>query len=154
MTIGSKIRRLREQRGFKQSTVSSELRMSQANYAKIESDIIDVKTSTLMKIAAVLDIEVASIFTDTSKADISHSLRDPAKEELLNQIIRSKETELVVLRMQIENDQQRIARRNEKIHELREQLKNKEAIIAGLEQTIEALKTKLYLYTDTSPVSI
>ena len=152
MTIGSKIRRLREQRGLKQSTISSELRMSQANYAKIESDAIDVKTSTLIKIAAVLDVEVTSLFTDIFKKEMPQSVGDPAKEELLYQIIRSKETELAVLRMQIENDQQRIARRDIKINELREQLKDKERAIAGLEQAMAALKAKSYIYTHSTPV--
>ena len=61
MNIGSKIRKMRELKGFKQESLAEFLNMSQANLSKIENDEVDLQFSKLTQIAKFLNVEVEQI---------------------------------------------------------------------------------------------
>jgi len=60
LTIGQKIRKVRELKGMKQETIAEMLHMSQANYSKIEAEE-DLPYSRIMQIAQVLKSDITEI---------------------------------------------------------------------------------------------
>ncbi|MBW6484458.1 MAG: helix-turn-helix domain-containing protein [Vicingaceae bacterium] len=67
MSIGKKIKQLRELRNFTQTYVAKELSMSLSGYSKIERDETDVTINRLNSIAKVLETDVATILSFDSK---------------------------------------------------------------------------------------
>ncbi|GHT75412.1 hypothetical protein AGMMS50262_10640 [Bacteroidia bacterium] len=63
--IGYKIRRLREQKGFSQEYMASQLDITQASYARIESQEIKLTIDRLQKIAEVLETDILTFFDST-----------------------------------------------------------------------------------------
>ncbi|GAB4478820.1 MAG: hypothetical protein OHK0057_30240 [Thermoflexibacter sp.] len=61
MTIGNKIKKLRELKNFTQEYMAEALKMSQTGYGKIERDETDINYSRLEQIAEVLGTRVADI---------------------------------------------------------------------------------------------
>ena len=61
MAIGENIRKIRELKGLKQETVAERLKMSQANYSKLENSDADIPQARLEEIAKALDVEVEDI---------------------------------------------------------------------------------------------
>ncbi len=59
--VGKKIRKFRELRNFTQGYVAEQLGISQSNYARIESDDINLSEERLLKIAEILDTDKESI---------------------------------------------------------------------------------------------
>ena len=59
--IGINIRKLREQRGYSQEVVATELGINQSTYGKIERDASNITVERLQKIAEILDVDMASI---------------------------------------------------------------------------------------------
>lgn len=62
MNIGSKIRKVREAKGFTQKQVALEIGMDPSQYSKIEKGKTDPTTNTLEKIAKALHIELSELF--------------------------------------------------------------------------------------------
>ncbi|MDT8412524.1 MAG: helix-turn-helix transcriptional regulator [Vicingaceae bacterium] len=67
MSIGKKIKQLRELRNFTQTHVAKELNMSLSGYSKIERDETDVTINKLNSIAKILDTDVGTILSFDSK---------------------------------------------------------------------------------------
>jgi transcriptional regulator with XRE-family HTH domain len=67
MSVGKKIRQLRELRNFTQNHLANALGMSIGGYSKIERDETDVSVQRLMQIADVLKTDVATILNFDSK---------------------------------------------------------------------------------------
>jgi transcriptional regulator with XRE-family HTH domain len=61
-TIGERIKYFRTQRGFSQTQLAQEAKLSQSTIAQIESGRKDPSVITLRKIAKVVDTELASLF--------------------------------------------------------------------------------------------
>ena len=61
MTIGNKIKKLRELKNFTQEYMAEALQMSQTGYGKIERDETDINYSRLQQIAEVLGTKIADI---------------------------------------------------------------------------------------------
>lgn len=61
MTLGEKIKKVRELKGFTQEHLASKLNMSIAGYSKIERDETDVPFSRLEQIADVYSLRVEDI---------------------------------------------------------------------------------------------
>jgi transcriptional regulator with XRE-family HTH domain len=61
MTIGNKIKKLRELKNFTQEYMAEALQMSQTGYGKIERDETDINYSRLEQIAKVLGTKVADL---------------------------------------------------------------------------------------------
>ena len=71
-TIGYKIRKIREVKGFSQEYVSSKLGITQKSYSKIESGATKVDEEKLERIAAVLDVE-KDVIKNFSEQFVFHS---------------------------------------------------------------------------------
>lgn len=67
ITLGHKIRVLRELKGFKQDFVANELNMTTNGYGKIERNETDVLFSRLEQIAKIFSVSVADILSIDEK---------------------------------------------------------------------------------------
>lgn len=67
MSVGKKIKQLRELRNFTQSYMAEKLSLSLGGYSKIERNETDVTLSRLNQIAKVLDTDIATILNFDSK---------------------------------------------------------------------------------------
>lgn len=63
--IGVNIRRIREQKGFSQEYLADMLDISQASYARLESEETKITVERLFKIAEVLETEITDFFNVT-----------------------------------------------------------------------------------------
>jgi transcriptional regulator with XRE-family HTH domain len=63
MTVGTKIKKLRELRNYTQQYMADQLELSVSGYSKIERDESDLTISRLEKIAEVLDVDLRSILS-------------------------------------------------------------------------------------------
>ena len=61
MQIGSKIRKIRELRGYSQEVVADLLGITQNSYSKIESGATNIIVKRLYEIAKVFEVEVPTI---------------------------------------------------------------------------------------------
>lgn len=61
MEIGTKIRKIREIKGFSQENVAEELGMSVTGYGKIERNEVSLNFDKLAKISEVLKVEIETI---------------------------------------------------------------------------------------------
>ncbi len=66
-TIGKRIRKIRESKDYSQENVAAELSMTTSAYSKIERGITDAPTSKLLKIAEILEVDIADFFVDVQK---------------------------------------------------------------------------------------
>jgi len=90
--IGFKIRRAREQKGYSQEFIASQLDITQASYARIESQEIKLSIDRLQKIADVLDMDVLSLL-DSSKVTIHNQTNSEGGNGYVENLhIENKET--------------------------------------------------------------
>jgi len=62
--IGKTIRKIRENKDLSQANLAEELGMNTSSYSKIERGETDASTSKLLKIAEILEVDVAVFFKD------------------------------------------------------------------------------------------
>ena len=67
MTIGYKIKKIRELKNFTQDDIAEKLSMSLTGYGKIERDEVDLPFSRLEQISKVLDVKVEDIVSFNEK---------------------------------------------------------------------------------------
>ena len=60
--IGFNIRRIREQKGFSQEYLASQLNISQASYARLENETTKITIDRLYQIAKILNTEITDFF--------------------------------------------------------------------------------------------
>jgi transcriptional regulator with XRE-family HTH domain len=75
MSIGSRIKRVRELKNIKQETVAEKLGMTTGGYGKIERDETDVNFSRLESISQVLGVKIEELvaFDEAKKIDIMNN---------------------------------------------------------------------------------
>jgi transcriptional regulator with XRE-family HTH domain len=66
--IGTKIRKLREQKEFTQEYVAKKLDMTTAGYSKIEREVSGINMNKLSKIAKILELDLRQILDFDEKA--------------------------------------------------------------------------------------
>ncbi len=111
MTIGNRIRKAREAKGYSQKCVAVQLDLTQSGYRKIETDEVKLKVETLMLLCQTLEAEVTDLLYEPSSKSsltrvgkpnqlinaIQHT--DPAistvEISLLKQLLECKEAHLV-----------------------------------------------------------
>jgi transcriptional regulator with XRE-family HTH domain len=92
--IGKNIRRLRQKKGWSQSQVAAELKISVPAFSKIETGITDINISRLMQIASLFNVSAAGILsheetsTDHPKASELNQLKDKLhqRDQELNEL--------------------------------------------------------------------
>jgi transcriptional regulator with XRE-family HTH domain len=87
MSIGAKIKNLRELRNYTQAYMADQLNMSVNGYSKIEREETDVSLSRLEQIAKVLETDLTSILNFDSKNVFNFSNNQTANGIVNNQNI-------------------------------------------------------------------
>lgn len=62
MTFGTKLRKLRLEKGFSQTHVAEYIGLNQSSYCRLESDKSQPKLNTAIKIAQLFQIEINSLY--------------------------------------------------------------------------------------------
>jgi len=112
--IGYKIKRIREQKGYSQEFMASQLDITQPTYARLESQETDLSINRLQKIAAILDTDILT-FLDSSRISIQSQTNSEGaygngyvenlyieNKEMLNKVIQTLENENRHLKKEIE----------------------------------------------------
>ena len=90
--IVSNIRRIRDQKGYSQYSMATELGLTQAAYSRLESGESKLTIDRLQEIAKILDTDI-SAFLDSSKITIQNQTNnDNASGYVENLHIENKET--------------------------------------------------------------
>lgn len=119
MTIGNKIKKIRELKNYTQEHLAEKLGMSLAGYGKIERDETDISYSRLHQIAEALSVSVEDIvcFDARNAFNLTHN---KFKDFIVNNNVSPKERELY----------------DKTIKTLEEKITLQEEIIAGLKEQI------------------
>ena len=111
---GFTIKRIREQRGYSQEFMASKLDITQATYARIESQEIKISIDRLQKIADILDTDILSLISPPKLNIQSQTNTDGAygngyvenlyveNKETLKKLIQTLENENKHLKSEIE----------------------------------------------------
>ena len=123
--IVSNIKRIREQKGYKQEYMAVKMGITQPSYSRIESQEASLSIEKLQKIADILDTDI-SAFLDASKITIQNQTNNDGaygNGYVENLTIENKETTQKLIQT-LENENQHL--KNE-IEFLRSMLKNQSA---------------------------
>lgn len=105
-TVGSKIRKLREEKGIKQEYIAQELEISQSNYGRLEKDDNRLTVPKLQKIAEVLNVSVSILFGEKANNFINENHGDLVQNGTViyndKEHIVSLKEEIVFLRKMLE----------------------------------------------------
>jgi len=108
--IGSKIRQIREIRGFSQEYIANELGITQPSYARLEKEDERISITRLINIAEILKTSVAELINEKAG-------------KIINQ--QNSENPSAYVDTIINADKEHILTLKDEILFLREQLKNK-----------------------------
>ena len=100
------IKRIREQKGYSQELMATKLNISQASYARLESEETKLSIDRLQKIADILETDILT-FLDTSKLTIQTQTNNQGaygNGYVENLYIENKETfKKLIQTLEIEN---------------------------------------------------
>jgi len=123
ITIGNKIKKVRELRNFTQGYVAEKLKMTQAGYSKIEQGIVDVSYSKLEQIAKVLNTQVQDIITFDEKQIITNQLNNHST--ITDSYIFSDKLVLEIIEKNFESRITSLEKEIERLHTLLEKALSK-----------------------------
>ena len=83
--LGERIRQARIQLGLSQEAIASLAAMHVTNYGKIERGNANPSLLTIVRIAAVLDTDVASLTQDITREHLPEAVRVLAAQEFLSE---------------------------------------------------------------------
>lgn len=113
--IGSKVRQLRELKGFSQEYIASQLGVSQRAYSKLENNETRLDWNKLTKIAEVLEMNPTDIVSFDDNLIFNNCNQSGKFERFINQIPEKL----------IEQYEQRISHLENEIDFLRDELKKR-----------------------------
>lgn len=79
--IGTLIRNLREQKGITQDFMAKELMLTQSNYGRLEKDDQRLSAPKLQKIAEILSVSVAYLFSEEPEKVVHQSEIESQSEQ-------------------------------------------------------------------------
>lgn len=107
--IGFNIRKIREQKGFSQDYMATELSISQASYARIENEATKLTIDRLSKIAEILQTDITDFF-NASKLTIQNQTNNEGaygngyiqnlhieSKEIYEKLLQSKDEQIKLL---------------------------------------------------------
>lgn len=105
-TVGSKIRKFREEKGIKQEYIAQKLEISQSNYGRLEKDDNRLTVPKLQKIAEVLNVSVSILFGEKANNFINENHGDLVQNGTViysdKEHILSLKEEIIYLRKMLE----------------------------------------------------
>jgi transcriptional regulator with XRE-family HTH domain len=117
--IGTKLRRLRMEKGYKQEYLAEVLEISQKTYSNMENDKSSISLDTLKKIAQEYKIELIDLIKDDKVIIQNNSFNDTSTS---NGIVVNHSEELII--------------------QLKERIADKDKIIENLNKRVEVLEKR------------
>lgn len=97
ISVGSNIRRLREDNHWSQQVIAEQLNISIPAYSKIETGVTDVNLSRLEQIASLFNTSIADLFSNGR----IESYMPPAEYQRLQKELEQAEKEIVHLQRKV-----------------------------------------------------
>lgn len=89
--IGTRIRKIREERGIKQEYIAEEMGITQSSYGRLEKDDNRLTATKLMKISEILNISVSVLFGEKATNVIHENKGDNAQAQIGTFVQQDKE---------------------------------------------------------------
>ena len=90
-TIGTKIRKIREERGIKQEFIADEMGITQSSYGRLEKDDNRLTAIKLIKISEILNVSVSTLFGEKATNVIHENKGDNAQASIGTFVQQDKE---------------------------------------------------------------
>ncbi|ROH96363.1 XRE family transcriptional regulator [Chryseobacterium daecheongense] len=100
--IGTRIKKIREEKGIKQEYIAHEMEISQGNYSRLEKDDSRLNVPKLQKIVKILNISFSSLF-DEGNSFYSENNEEQKRFVINKEYIQSLKEEIIFLRKMLEN---------------------------------------------------
>jgi transcriptional regulator with XRE-family HTH domain len=81
-TIGTRIRKIREEHGIKQEYIAEEMGITQSSYGRLEKDDNRLTATKLIKIAEILNVSVSVLFGEKANNVIHENKGDNAQAQI------------------------------------------------------------------------
>jgi transcriptional regulator with XRE-family HTH domain len=110
-TIGTRIRKIREDHGIKQEYIAEEMGITQSSYGRLEKDDNRLTATKLIKIAEILNVSVSVLFGEKASNIIHENKGDNAQAQIGTIVqqdrehIASLKEEICFLRKMLEEKQ-------------------------------------------------
>ena len=107
-TVGTRIKKIRDERGIKQETIANEMGITQSTYGRLEKDDNRLTATKLIKIAEILNVSVSLLFGEKATNIIHENKGDNAQAQIGtivqhdNEHIKSLKEEIIFLRKMLE----------------------------------------------------
>ena len=108
--IGTKIRKIREERGIKQEYIADEMGITQSSYGRLEKNDNRLTATKLIKISEVLNVSISTLFGEKATNVIHENKGDNAQAQIGTLVQQDKEyieslkEEIKFLRKMLENE--------------------------------------------------
>jgi transcriptional regulator with XRE-family HTH domain len=90
-TVGTRIRKIREEHGIKQETIAGEMGITQSSYGRLEKDDSRLTANKLIKIAEILQVSVSVLFGERATNVIHENKGDNAQAQIGTLVQQDKE---------------------------------------------------------------
>ena len=90
-TIGTRIRRIRENRGIKQEHIADEMGLTQSSYGRLEKNDNRLTVPKLLKISEILNVSVSVLFGEKAANVIHENKGDNAQAQIGTLVQQDKE---------------------------------------------------------------
>ena len=121
--IGSKLRKLRMDKGYKQEYMAEVLEISQKTYSNMENDKSSISLDTLKKIAEEYKIDLIELISDDKVVIQNNDSKDTST---INGIVNNNDSQELIIQMKerIEDLKEMIEEKNKRIEILENRLNN------------------------------
>ncbi len=90
-TIGTRIRKFREERGIKQEYIADEMGITQSSYGRLEKDDNRLTATKLIKISEILNVSISNLFGEKAANIIHENKGDNAQAHIGTLVLQDKE---------------------------------------------------------------
>ena len=114
-TIGTRIRKIREERGIKQENIADEMGINQSSYGRLEKNDNRLTAVKLLKISEILNVSVSVLFGEKATNIIHENKGDNAQAHIGTLVQQDKEhieslkEEIQFLRKMLANNDDKIS---------------------------------------------
>ena len=90
-SIGTRIRKIREERGIKQENIADEMGITQSSYGRLEKNDNRLTVTKLIKISEILNVSISMLFGEKATNVIHENNGDNAQANIGTLVQQDKE---------------------------------------------------------------
>jgi len=90
-TIGTRIRKIREEKGIKQENIADEMGITQSSYGRLEKDDNRITVTKLIKISEILNVSISKLFGEKATNVIHENKGDNAQAHIETLVQQDRE---------------------------------------------------------------